>query len=192
MTSIILQYDILLVKNNKNTWQFKYLKYNTYINILFNNLLNMKVTSDWVVTAWILWGWALAAYNYAPHAVWKTMDMTLWTATWIFSWVKLWVDNVLNTPVWQAFANTFAPVAFPILWAVYWYKKSLWDAFQIENKVLKWALNLTWIWMWAGAWVAAAAFLPTTLTLASLYGGYKVGKWGLSKVWLFKSNTAAA
>lgn len=150
----------------------------------------MKVTSDWIVAASVLWTWALLAHNYAPWIVWKTIDTTLWAASGIFAGVKVWVESVLNTPVWEAFKWTFAPIAFPILWGIYWYKKSLWDAFQIENRVLRWALNLTWIWAWIATWAVAAANAPITLTLWSLYGGYKIGKWGLSKIGLAKPKSA--
>ena len=58
----------------------------------------MKVTSDWIVAAWVLWTWALLAHNYAPWIVWKTIDTTLWAASGIFAGVKVWVESVLNTP----------------------------------------------------------------------------------------------
>ena len=59
----------------------------------------MKVTSDWIVAASVLWTWALLAHNYAPWIVWKTIDTTLWAASGIFAGVKVWVESVLNTPV---------------------------------------------------------------------------------------------
>ncbi|ATU05116.1 hypothetical protein BKN14_01510 [Candidatus Gracilibacteria bacterium HOT-871] len=150
----------------------------------------MKVTSDGIVAAGVLGTGALLAHNYAPGIVGKTIDTTLGAASGIFAGVKVGVESVLNTPVGEAFKGTFAPIAFPILGGIYGYKKSLGDAFQIENRVLRGALNLTGIGAGIATGVVAAANAPITLTLGSLYGGYKIGKWGLSKVGLVKPKAA--
>lgn len=149
----------------------------------------MKLSKKWLLTSAAAVWTGLWAINAAPTQISNAIGWLSGATLWLIDLTKNSVENIINSvPGAEASIWAFAPWAVPgvvgwMLWNKYF---RIWDALDIENKVIRWAFNFTGTWLWAAWGIAAATAFPLIWWLTTVATAWLVGylgyKW-VKKVW---------
>lgn len=133
------------------------------------------------ITAWVLWGSAVAANAYAPEALEATVEawsQLAWVTTGIASSVATWVNSLL-WPI--PMVGSAAPFALPVAGGI-WAGNKLAKMIDSESKALRWAGRIGWGVAGAATMGTAAGAYATTVGagVGLYYGGkywWKAVRW---------------